>query len=120
MDCPLDIYLAGESYGKMDLTVFGLCQNDEGSAERIEFQIETQKKLDFRQSKFSVIDQNYSAKNLSDYFEFDSQENSFFIESSEAERMWSSLKTGEYQFSFNAISEDFDFAKTYSFSFEIK
>ncbi|MDA8708274.1 hypothetical protein N9M10_02770 [Hellea sp.] len=117
-NCPVEMYEAGESNTGITFEITGLCPLN--SQNKIELITGTNELLDGEYSKFIVMDQNFTPTNISDYFSFDKTTNSFFISAKNANKMWASLPKGKYTFSANPISEDYDFAASYEFVFEIR
>jgi len=118
VDCPLNVYEAGESDTGIPFKISGLCPPNSPQKIILSTALDTQLSAEF--SSFTVTDSQYTTTNLSNYFSFDKATNNFFISANDASKMWASLPKGEYSFSANPISEDFEFAADYGFEFEIR
>jgi len=141
LDCPLEIThlqaddtdveyldkdgnLVKEIHGAYDevydIKISGLCPETGETVQRIDFKTDIAKPLQTEFSKFTVIDDEYTTTDLSEYFSYDAMTNDFFITPEKASDMWSSLRKSRYEFSINLISDDYEIAEIYSFNFEIR
>ena len=99
----------------------GFCNDKNARAQRIEIRTNLDRVLDPFASSFSVIDVNsFKTIGLSPFFRINEDKTGFYVPSTMVQNMWNSLPAGQYEFSANIISQDFEIAQEWTFNLEIR
>ena len=99
----------------------GFCNVKNATAQRIEIRTNLDRALDPFASSFSVIDVNsFKTIGLSPFFRINEDKTGFYVPSTMVQNMWNSLPAGQYEFSANIISQDFEITYEWTFNLEIR